>query len=124
MGTALSDSTVVEDPSSHPCRAAQRCQAHHTQVGHRAAGKTGETNQGACVSCFRCKHGSICFTLWSSRSTWNSDFFIFYIFSLIDDGWWAGRQGYRGVQSDLGGHHICAGALKKQNKNIYNSLNL
>lgn len=51
-------------------------------------------------------------------------FFIFYIFSLIDDGWWAGRQGYRGVQSDLGGHHICAGALKKQNKNIYNSLNL
>lgn len=36
---------MLEDPSSDPDRATQRCQARHTQVGHTAAEGTGETGQ-------------------------------------------------------------------------------
>lgn len=43
--SSLRQLTVLEDPSSDPDRATQRCQAQHTQVGHTAAEGTGETGR-------------------------------------------------------------------------------
>lgn len=45
---------MLEDPSSDPDRATQRCQTQHTQVGHTAAEGTGETKRGLQVSFSSC----------------------------------------------------------------------